>query len=209
LTRVFERVENGKIIRDRSEPTHSESRSIGVVNVAKYLTQSEDLLPIQILFKREAMSRIGKFDPAFEVHEDREFLIRFLDQFDISVFDRKLAFHHVRISSGEEAHTNSMSGHDAFRHCMNLLDNRMARGTVRLKNIDQVARQIMVARDVSGYATFSELHHPWRHNPCVAAKFIELLTYRPYRPDHQDIAFIKRHLNRRALRPQFGRAPTP
>lgn len=79
-----------------------------------YATYRHDLYPVQWLLKRQAAADLGGFPDAFEVMEDRAFLLRFLQRWRIAMLDRPLAFHHRRARRAEDA------GQSAE---MNTLDN--------------------------------------------------------------------------------------
>ncbi len=62
-----------------------------------YATYRQDLYPVQWLLDRAAAVAVGGFPEAFEVMEDRAFLMRFLEHRRIALLDRPLAYHHRRI----------------------------------------------------------------------------------------------------------------
>lgn len=67
------------------------------VNPVAYATYRQDLYPVQWLLRREAVATLGGFPEAFDVMEDRAFMTRFLERWQLAVLDRTLAFHHRRI----------------------------------------------------------------------------------------------------------------
>lgn len=67
-----------------------------------YATYRHDLYPVQWLLKRQAVADLGGFPEAFEVMEDRAFLVRFVQHWRIAMLDRPLAFHHRRLRRSED-----------------------------------------------------------------------------------------------------------
>lgn len=83
-------------------------------NPIAYATYRQDLYPVQWLLERAAVAAVGGFPEAFEVMEDRAFMMRFLEHRRIALLDRPLAFHHRRIRRGAD------TGRSA---ALNTLDN--------------------------------------------------------------------------------------
>jgi glycosyltransferase involved in cell wall biosynthesis len=84
---------------------------------------SQTIPPISILFRRDALASVGEFDPAFEVGEDYELLLRFLQQRDIALSDRILARFHQRLDTASPAGNSRITTHFAteiayFRNAM-------------------------------------------------------------------------------------------
>lgn len=69
-----------------------------LVNPVAYATYRHDLYPVQWMLRREAVARLGGFPEEFDVMEDRAFMARFLQHWQLAVLDRKLARHHRRVS---------------------------------------------------------------------------------------------------------------
>ena len=77
-------------------------RSDFLLNPIAYATYRHDLYPVQWILRREAVLAAGGFPEAFEVMEDRAFLLRLLQSWRIAVLDRPLAFHHRRVRRAED-----------------------------------------------------------------------------------------------------------
>lgn len=77
-----------------------------------YGAYRQDLYPVQWLLDRAAVAALGGFPEAFEVMEDRAFMMRFLQHHPIALLNRPLAFHHRRIQraadSGKTAALNTL-----------------------------------------------------------------------------------------------------
>lgn len=79
-----------------------------------YAAYRHDLYPVQWLIERQAALAAGGFPEAFEVMEDRAFMLRLLQHRRIAMLDRRLANHHRRARRSED------TGQSA---AMNTLDN--------------------------------------------------------------------------------------
>lgn len=77
-----------------------------------YATYRHDLYPVQWMLERSLAAQLGGFPEAFEVMEDRAFLLRFLQHRRIALLDRRLAFHHRRVQrvadTGQTAEMNTL-----------------------------------------------------------------------------------------------------
>lgn len=85
-----------------------------LVNQVAYATYRHDLYPVQWILRREAVEQVGGFPESFDVMEDRAFMSRFLQHWQLAVLDRPLARHHRRVSRTDD------TGRTAV---MNTLDN--------------------------------------------------------------------------------------
>lgn len=77
-----------------------------------YASYRQDLYPVQWMLDRATVAALGGFPEAFEVMEDRAFLLRFLQHRRIAFLDRPLAFHHRRVNrvadAGQSAEMNTL-----------------------------------------------------------------------------------------------------
>lgn len=89
-------------------------RSDFLLGPIAYAAYRHDLYPVQWLLRRDAVQALGGFPDAFEVMEDRAFLLNFVQHWRIAMLDRPLAFHHRRISRARDADRSA---------AMNTLDN--------------------------------------------------------------------------------------
>lgn len=89
-------------------------RSDFLLGAIAYATYRHDLYPVQWLLKRQAVADLGGFPEAFEVMEDRAFLLRFVQHWRIATLDRPLAHHHRRVRRAEDQDRSAE---------MNTLDN--------------------------------------------------------------------------------------
>ncbi|MCC5989413.1 MAG: glycosyltransferase family 2 protein [Pararhodobacter sp.] len=81
-----------------------------LVNPVAYATYRHDLYPVQWLLKREAVVQAGGFPAEFDVMEDRAFMTRFLQHWQLAVLDKPLARHHRRVSrTADTGRTASMN----------------------------------------------------------------------------------------------------
>jgi len=127
LRRTFETVVDNQVVylRTVDARTHHEMR--GILHVERYLRFEEDLFPIQLIFRRDLIDRVGRFDQTFVVAEDREFITRFIEKFEIAILTRPLAFHHVREASFDVAHSNSTADWERLVAFLHVIENRIAR----------------------------------------------------------------------------------
>lgn len=68
------------------------------LNALAYACYRQDIYPVQWIIRRAAVREIGGFPEVFDVMEDRAFLNRFLARYRLAFLDRKLAFHHRRVT---------------------------------------------------------------------------------------------------------------
>lgn len=66
------------------------------INPIAYACYRQDVYPVQWMLRRDAALSVGGFPTEFDVMEDRAFMTRFLQNWQLAVLDRKLAFHHRR-----------------------------------------------------------------------------------------------------------------
>lgn len=102
VNQIFERIsENGvvEVSRRAFDP------SLVSVSLPE-ITETNKIMPISFLFRRDVLNTIGLFDEALPVVGDWEFNIRFLSKFDVLVLKKYLANYHIRIDeSGVYANT--------------------------------------------------------------------------------------------------------
>ena len=84
------------------------------INPIAYSCYRQDVYPVQWMLDRQAAVAAGGFPVEFNVMEDRAFMTRFLQHWRLAVLDKKLAFHHRRVSRREDR---------ARRVEMNTIDN--------------------------------------------------------------------------------------
>ena len=84
------------------------------LNPLAYACYRQDIYPVQWLIRREAIFAVGGFPEHFDVMEDRAFMNLFLARYRLAILDRKLAFHHRRVSRADDRTRNVL---------MNTLDN--------------------------------------------------------------------------------------
>ena len=113
---VIRQPDGHETILERGEEglANSFTRRSFLVNPLAYATYRHDLYPVQWMLRREAVAALGGFPEDFDVMEDRAFMARFLQHWQLAVLDRKLARHHRRL--GRLADT-------ARTAAMNTLDN--------------------------------------------------------------------------------------
>lgn len=116
LKEDFFDTEFGQDIRVVGEDTLPPSfqRNEFLVNSLAYACYRQDLYPVQWILRREAVQSVGGFPEQFDVMEDRAFMNAFLARYRVAVLDRKLAFHHRRVSRTADRARNVQ---------MNTLDN--------------------------------------------------------------------------------------
>jgi glycosyltransferase involved in cell wall biosynthesis len=89
-------------------------RSDFLLGPIAYATYRHDLYPVQWLLNRQAVADLGGFPEAFEVMEDRAFMLRFVQHWRIATLDRALAYHHRRVRRTQDGARSAE---------MNTLDN--------------------------------------------------------------------------------------
>ncbi len=137
LRRQFEVITQSGIIPIETVDVTNERRSIGLLHLQRYSEFREDVFPIQLLLSREAMAATGRFNSAFAVAEDREFIARFLLKYDIAIHQRPLAFHHVRIDSDETDNTNSTKNEEQMITFLHVWENARERAKIAaFKNLN-------------------------------------------------------------------------
>jgi glycosyltransferase involved in cell wall biosynthesis len=77
-------------------------RTDAFINPIAYAAYRQDLYPVQWMLNREAALAVGGFPENFNVMEDRAFMLRFLQHWQLALLDRHLAFHHRRVRRKED-----------------------------------------------------------------------------------------------------------
>lgn len=95
---------------------------VGAVTLAS-LAVNQTLPLVSVLFRRELLEQIGGFDPAFEVCEDYELLLRVLRVADIRLSKQQLVCFHQRdsgggISANSSVTTDFQAENSYFRNAM-------------------------------------------------------------------------------------------
>jgi len=98
--------------------------------------------PIAFLYRRSVHDRIGLFNPRWDMVADLDFNFRFLQQFEIGIVDKPLAFYHWRDSSARKSSTNTVTAQK----------DRHARFLNELRN--HYMRQATTAREVADSLSF-------------------------------------------------------
>ena len=84
--------------------------------------------PISFLFRRACYDKIGAFREDYPVLGDWEFNLRFLEEFDIAVIDRELAFYHHRDVGDNQTFGNSViAGRDKHAKQLSIMQNEFLR----------------------------------------------------------------------------------
>jgi glycosyltransferase involved in cell wall biosynthesis len=134
VTRVVERVIDGRIVVDRRERYRPEIESIELSAMAN----RNLLCPISFVYRRAVHETIGYYDESLPVLGDWEFYLRFLAKHDVHLLPAALANYHVRPVTQCDAYSNSVAAgaRQIPRHRAaiknRLLRDDLARGTFGL-----------------------------------------------------------------------------
>jgi glycosyltransferase involved in cell wall biosynthesis len=123
-TVVQERIAQGRIVEERTEPWWGNSKHIDF----RRLLVINAFPPISFVFRRSIIDRIGFFNGDLPVLGDWEFNLRAMMLGDIGRIERSLACYHYRRQTDDAAFGNTVtSGHDQHERYNVLLRNSIMR----------------------------------------------------------------------------------
>lgn len=123
-TRILERIENGRIVREQEEPFNSWLSSVSFYRMCS----SNVFPPISFVYKRDVFDRTGYYREDLPVLGDWEFNLRFMSKYDIFLIPEELAYYHHRLEIRAGEYSNSVVG-DHHKHTFydSLLRNELLR----------------------------------------------------------------------------------
>lgn len=129
---VFEAEREGELVEVSREVLAAETDAITLIDTA----QRNDVPPIALLFRREAVERVGGFDPELPALEDWDLLLRLLHDGSIELLpgEPKALWYHRTEAEGAES--NSVyADSDQHRDYAHVITDRYARRDVQLGDL--------------------------------------------------------------------------
>jgi glycosyltransferase involved in cell wall biosynthesis len=127
-TVVQERIAQGRIVEERTEPWWGNSKHIDF----RRLLVINAFPPISFVFRRSIIDRIGSFNDDLPVLGDWEFNLRAMMLGDIGRIERSLACYHYRRQTDDAAFGNTVtSGDESHKRYNVLLRNSIVRLTLQ------------------------------------------------------------------------------
>ena len=149
VVQVFERVEDGKIVKQKEEPLDLLGQHTLVPLPA--LPERNLFTSNSFVYERKVIDEIGYYREDFSVLGDWEFNLRFLRKYEIGVLAEKLAFYHKRECTSAQEFQNSLIAETTKGHQAQL---------VLLQN--NILRQDL-EKNCAGLSQFMNINHEMYH----------------------------------------------
>lgn len=127
-TKVDERIDGDRIKTIRKKPLNADLEQMHITE----LFYRNLFPPISLVYRREALNKIGTYDESLPVLGDWDFNLRLIMEGDIAVIPRPLAFYHSRPKAKSGSAANSIHGSsNLHKQYEAVIRNRFIRNTAK------------------------------------------------------------------------------